>query len=126
MSIVFQSFAYKHGVPKDADFIFDARILPNPYWEEGLRALTGKSESVRLWLEQIPQVIKMSEDIESFMRTWLPSIQDSQRSYVTICIGCTGGKHRSVFLAERLANSLGKDHENVLVHHREMSSWNKD
>ena len=124
MSIVFQSFAYKHGVPKDADFIFDARILPNPYWEEGLRTLTGKSESVRLWLEQDPQVIKMSEDIENFMRTWLPAIQDSQRSYVTICIGCTGGKHRSVFLAERLAKSLGKQHENVLIHHREMSSWN--
>jgi len=124
MSIVFQSFAYKHGVPKDADFIFDARILPNPYWEEGLRTLTGKSESVRLWLEKDSQVIKMSEDIENFMRTWLPAIQDSQRSYVTICIGCTGGKHRSVFLAERLAKSLGKQHENVLIHHREMSSWN--
>ena len=124
MSIVFQSFAYKHGVPKDADFIFDARILPNPYWEENLRTLTGQSDSVRQWLEQDAQVIKMSEDIESFMRTWLPAIQDSQRSYVTICIGCTGGKHRSVFLAERLAKSLGKDHENVLVHHREMSSWN--
>lgn len=124
MSIVFQSFAYKHGVPKDADFIFDARILPNPYWEEELRALSGKSESVRLWLEQDPQVIKMSEDIENFMRTWLPAIQDSQRSYVTICIGCTGGKHRSVFLAERLAKSLAKNHENVLVHHREMASWN--
>ncbi len=123
MSIVFQSFAYKHGVPKDADFIFDARILPNPYWEEGLRTLTGKSESVRLWLEKDSQVIKMSEDIENFMRTWLPAIQDSQRSYVTICIGCTGGKHRSVFLAERLAKSLGKQHENVLIHHREMSSW---
>lgn len=124
MSIVFQSFAYKHGVPKDADFIFDARILPNPYWEENLRTLTGQSDSVRQWLEQDAQVIKMSEDIESFMRTWLPAIQDSQRSYVTICIGCTGGKHRSVFLAERLAKSLGQDHENVLVHHREMSSWN--
>jgi len=124
MSIVFQSFAYKHGVPKDADFIFDARILPNPYWEEGLRTLTGKSESVRLWLEKDSQVLKMSEDIENFMRTWLPAIQDSQRSYVTICIGCTGGKHRSVFLAERLAKSLGKQHENVLIHHREMSSWN--
>ena len=123
MSIVFQSFAYKHGVPKDADFIFDARILPNPYWEEDLRALSGVNESVKLWLEKDAQVIKMSEDIENFMRTWLPAIQDSQRSYVTICIGCTGGKHRSVFLAERLAKSLGKQHENVLVHHREMSSW---
>ena len=125
MTIVFQSFAYKQGVPQDADFIFDARILPNPYWQDELRALTGQDEAVSLWLEQDPQVLKMSLDIENFMRTWLPAIQDSQRSYVTICIGCTGGKHRSVFLAERLAKSLGKNHENVLVHHREKASWNK-
>lgn len=125
MTIVFQSFAYKQGVPQDADFIFDARILPNPYWQDELRKFTGQDEAVSLWLEQDPQVIKMSQDIENFMRTWLPEIQNSQRSYVTICIGCTGGKHRSVFLAERLAKSLGKNHENVLVHHREKAFWNK-
>ncbi|MGB5486608.1 MAG: RNase adapter RapZ [Lysobacterales bacterium] len=123
MTIVFQSFAYKQGVPQDADFMFDARILPNPYWEDELRKLTGKDQAVRLWLEKYPQVVEMSQDIENFMQTWLPAIQDSQRSYVTICIGCTGGKHRSVFLAERLAKSLGKDHENVMVHHREQPSW---
>ena len=125
MTIVFQSFAYKKGVPQDADFIFDARILPNPYWEDELRELTGMDQAVRLWLEKSPQVVEMSQDIENFMLAWLPAIQDSQRSYVTICIGCTGGKHRSVFLAERLAKSLGKNHENVLVHHREQPSWNK-
>jgi UPF0042 nucleotide-binding protein len=125
MTIVFQSFAYKQGVPQDADFIFDARILPNPHWQDELRSLTGKDEAVISWLERDPKVIKMSQDIENFMRTWLPAIQESQRSYVTVCIGCTGGKHRSVFLAERLAKSLGKNHENVLVHHREKPTWNK-
>ena len=125
MTIVFQSFAYKQGVPQDADFIFDARILPNPYWQDDLRALTGKDEAVSSWLEGDAQVIQMSRDIEAFMHAWLPAFQDAQRSYVTICIGCTGGKHRSVFLAEALAKSLGKNHENVLVHHREEQFWNK-
>ncbi len=124
MTIVLQSFAFKQGVPQDADFIFDARILPNPHWQDELRKLTGKDEAVSSWLERDQQVIKMSQDIENFMRTWLPAFQEAQRSYVTICIGCTGGKHRSVYLAERLAKSLGKNHENVLVHHREKPSWN--
>lgn len=124
MTIVLQSFAFKQGVPQDADFIFDARMLPNPYWEEELKELTGMDESVRSWLGADEQVIKMSKDIENFMHTWLTAFQEAQRSYVTICIGCTGGKHRSVYLAERLAESLGKDHENVLVHHREKASWN--
>jgi UPF0042 nucleotide-binding protein len=123
MTIVFQSFAYKQGVPQDADFIFDARILPNPYWQDELRALTGVDEAVTLWLGKDPQVMKMAQDIEDFMLAWLPAIQESQRSYVTICIGCTGGKHRSVFLAEALAKSLGENHENVLVHHREKPAW---
>jgi UPF0042 nucleotide-binding protein len=125
MTIVLQSFAYKQGVPQDADFIFDARFLPNPYWQDELKALTGMDEAVSSWLERDQQVIKMCRDIENFMQTWLPAIKDSQRSYVTICIGCTGGKHRSVYLAEKLAISLGKDHENVLVHHREKPSWGK-
>ncbi len=125
MTIVLQSFAYKEGVPQDADFIFDARTLPNPHWQDELRELSGMDEAVRVWLESDGQVTKMSRDIENFMRTWLKSFQDAQRSYVTICIGCTGGKHRSVYLAERLAKSLGRDHENVLVHHREKPSWNQ-
>ena len=124
MTIVLQSFAYKKGVPQDADFMFDARTLPNPHWQDDLRELTGMDEAVRLWLESDDQVIKMSRDIESFMHTWLAAFQEAQRSYVTICIGCTGGKHRSVYLAERLAASLGEDHENVLVHHREKPLWN--
>ncbi len=123
LTIVLQSFAFKQGVPQDVDFMFDARILPNPYWQEKLKALTGKDEAVSRWLENDQQVLKMTQDIQNFMNTWLPVFRDAQRSYVTIGIGCTGGKHRSVYLAEKLANSIRKEHENVLVHHREMSSW---
>jgi len=122
MTIVFQSFAFKQGVPLDADFMFDARILANPYWQEELRALTGKDEAVRKWLENDHHVVKMTKDIQAFMHSWLPAFQDAQRSYVTIGIGCTGGKHRSVYLAEKLANLLGRQHENVLVHHRDIRS----
>jgi UPF0042 nucleotide-binding protein len=123
LTIVLQSFAFKQGVPQDVDFMFDARILPNPYWQEELQALTGRDEAVRKWLESDDRVIRMTRDIQDFMNTWLPAFQDAQRSYVTIGIGCTGGKHRSVYLAEKLANSLLKKHKNVLVHHREMTSW---
>jgi len=120
MTIVLQSFAFKQGVPQDVDFMFDARILPNPYWQDELRALTGQDEAVRSWLENDRRVLKMTQDIQDFMNTWLPAFQDAQRSYVTIGIGCTGGRHRSVYLAEKLANSLRKGHENVQVHHRDM------
>ena len=124
MTIVLQSFAFKRGVPQDVDFMFDARILPNPYWEEALRSLTGKDEVVQQWLESDQAVTSMTKDIQTFMHAWLPAFQNAQRSYVTIGIGCTGGKHRSVYLAEKLAKSLGDEHENVLVHHREEATWN--
>ena len=123
LSIVLQSFAFKQGVPQDVDFIFDARVLPNPYWQDELKHLTGKDKAVRSWLESDERVLKMTQDIQNFMQNWLPAFQNEQRSYVTIGIGCTGGKHRSVYVAEKLADSLGQLHENVLVHHREMSSW---
>ena len=124
LTIVLQSFAFKQGVPQDVDFMFDARILPNPHWQDELRALSGKDEAVRSWLENDQHVLKMTQDIQNFMNTWLPAFKNAQRSYVTIGIGCTGGKHRSVYLAEKLADSLRNEHENVLVHHREMPSWN--
>ena len=122
LTIVLQSFAFKAGVPQDVDFLFDARILPNPHWEEELRELTGRDDAVRSWLEKDDDVTQMTHDIQSFMRNWLPAFQDSQRSYVTIGIGCTGGRHRSVYLAEKLAESLRASIGNVLVHHREISS----
>ena len=123
MTIVLQSFAYKKGVPKDADFMFDARVLPNPHWNEEMRPLSGMDEMVKSWLKKDHQVQKMTADIEAFMMSWLPDFQQARRSYVTIAIGCTGGKHRSVYLAETLAKLLSKKHENVLVHHREKASW---
>ena len=126
MTIVLQSFAFKRGVPQDVDFMFDARILPNPYWEEKLKALTGKDRAVQQWLESNQVVVSMTEDIQAFMHAWLPTFQNAQRSYVTIGVGCTGGKHRSVYLAEKLATFLCDEHENVLVHHREASSWDTD
>jgi UPF0042 nucleotide-binding protein len=122
LTIVLQSFAFKAGVPQDVDFMFDARILPNPYWEDELRELTGKDEAVRSWLEKDADVLKMTRDIQHFMNTWLPAFQETQRSYVTIGIGCTGGKHRSVYLAEKLAVLLASENENVQVHHREIPS----
>lgn len=120
LTIVLQSFAFKKGVPQDLDFMFDARVLPNPHWQPELRALTGRDKPVRLWLQDDKHVMKMTEDIQDFMNAWLPEFKNAQRSYVTIGIGCTGGKHRSVYLAETLAALLGEEHENVLVHHREM------
>jgi UPF0042 nucleotide-binding protein len=122
LTIVLQSFAFKAGVPQDVDFLFDARILPNPYWEEELRDLTGRDDAVRSWLEKDADMLRMMQDIQSFLDSWLPAFQDSQRSYVTIGIGCTGGRHRSVYLAEKLAESLRASIGNVLVHHREISS----
>jgi UPF0042 nucleotide-binding protein len=123
LTIVLQSFAFKKGVPQDVDFMFDVRILPNPYWQDELKTLTGKDEAVSLWRDNDPQVLKMTRDIQDFMNTWLPAFKNEQRSYVTIGIGCTGGRHRSVYLVEKLANSLGKVHKNVLVHHREKPFW---
>jgi UPF0042 nucleotide-binding protein len=123
LTIVLQSFAFKKGVPQEVDFMFDARILPNPYWEDGLRELTGRDDAIKAWLENDEQVLKMTRDILQFMVAWLPAFQNTQRSYVTIGIGCTGGKHRSVYLAEKLAKSLGNESANVVIHHREVDSW---
>jgi len=123
MTIVLQSFAFKQGIPQDVDFMFDARILPNPYWQEELKQLSGKDTAVYQWLEKDQSVIRMTGDILKFMQSWLPSFKDAQRSYVTIGIGCTGGKHRSVYLVEKLAAALNGEHDKVMVHHRENASW---
>jgi len=120
MTVVLESFAFKRGVPQDVDFIFDARILPNPHWVEPLRVFTGLDEPVRQWLEQDESVRRMIDDVLGFLRNWLPAFQLSQRSYVTIGIGCTGGQHRSVYLVERLAEELRGPFSNVLTYHREL------
>ncbi len=120
LSIVLQSFAFKRGLPQDADFLFDARCLPNPHWEPELRPMTGHDSPVRQWLSQAPMVDAYYHDIKGFMSTWLPQFEASQRSYLTIAIGCTGGQHRSVYLAERLAASLRRDGQKIAVQHREL------
>jgi len=122
MTIVLESFAFKRGVPQDVDFIFDARILPNPHWVEDLRELNGMDQPVRDWLEEDSAVEGMLGDILQFLKTWLPEFQSSQRSYVTVGIGCTGGRHRSVYLVDRLANGLGQEFGNLLIHHRELQA----
>ncbi|MFZ2235104.1 MAG: RNase adapter RapZ [Dokdonella sp.] len=120
LTLLFESFAYKRGVPADADFVFDARSLPNPHWNAQLRPLSGKDAPVREWLEQQPDVGAFRDDISTFLDNWLPRFETDGRSYVTICIGCTGGRHRSVYLAERLAERYRDRHRQVLSYHREM------
>ena len=122
MTIVLESFAFKRGVPQDVDFIFDARILPNPHWVEALREFSGLDEPVRKWLENDPSVERMIGDVLGFLKAWLPEFRDSQRSYVTVGIGCTGGRHRSVYLVDRLAAGLGEEFGDVLIHHRELQA----
>ena len=122
MTVVLESFAFKRGVPQDVDFIFDARILPNPHWVESLRVFTGLDRPVREWLERDEAVTRMVDDVLGFLKTWLPAFQMSQRSYVTIGIGCTGGQHRSVYLVDRLAEELGDGFDNVLTYHRELQA----
>jgi UPF0042 nucleotide-binding protein len=122
MTIVLESFAFKRGVPQDVDFIFDARILPNPHWVESLREFSGLDEPVRKWLDQDEAVERMIRDVLGFLKTWLPEFRHSQRSYVTVGIGCTGGRHRSVYLVDRLARGLGGDFGDVMIHHRELQA----
>lgn len=122
MSLLFESFAYRRGVPADADFVFDARALPNPHWNAVLRPLSGRDAGVREYLEAQPDVSLFIEHISGFLDTWLPKLQsDSTRSYATIAFGCTGGRHRSVYLAERLAeHARQRGWDEVAVHHREL------
>lgn len=121
LTLLFESFAYRRGVPTDADFVFDARCLPNPHWESRLRPLSGKDEPVREWLEAKPDVIGFRDDLIKFLDTWLPRFEAEGRSYVTICVGCTGGRHRSVYLAERLADHCrAGGWAEVAVHHQEL------
>jgi UPF0042 nucleotide-binding protein len=120
MTLLFESFAYKHGLPLDADFVFDARGLPNPHWDRTLRPLSGKDEPVREFLESQPMVSEFLGDITRFLDTWLPRFEHADRSYVTVSIGCTGGRHRSVYLAERLSEHFRKDKHDVLTFHRQL------
>jgi RNase adapter protein RapZ len=122
MSLLFESFAYRRGVPADADFVFDARALPNPHWIPSLRPLSGRDGAVRDYLLQQEDVEAFYQQIRAFLDAWLPRLQsDSTRSYATVAFGCSGGRHRSVFLAERMAaHARESGWPEVAVHHREL------
>jgi UPF0042 nucleotide-binding protein len=120
LSLLFQSFGYKFGVPLDADFTFDVRCLANPYWEPSLRSFNGLDNEVAHFLEQQPMTEKMLTDITQFLTTWLPEFENGNRNYLTVGIGCTGGQHRSVYIAEQLAKHFQKTHSNTQIRHREL------
>jgi UPF0042 nucleotide-binding protein len=115
-----ESFGFKHGPPLHADFIFDVRCLPNPYWDESLRHLSGLDDKVIDFLEKEPDVHKMCNDIAQFLESWLPAFEADNRSYLTLAIGCTGGHHRSVYTANRLAERFKQKIPNVQVQHRDL------
>lgn len=120
-SILFQSFGFKYGLPRDSDLVFDVRCLPNPHWDISLRASTGNDEGVIKFLEKEPDVIDMYNDIRQFLERWLPSYDANNRSYMTICIGCTGGQHRSVYLCNILTEHFKKTLDDVQLSHRELN-----
>jgi UPF0042 nucleotide-binding protein len=121
-SLLFQSFAYRHGVPDDADFVFDARALPNPYWDPQLRDLSGRDEAVVRFLDGHDEVARFVGDVRQFLERWLDSLVRSNRSYLTIAIGCTGGQHRSVYVAEKLAAHFTGPAGRALIRHRDLTS----
>ena len=123
LTLVFQSFAFKRGVPMDADYVFDVRMLPNPHYEPDLRELTGLDAPVAAFLHQQDDVRRMQQHIATFLEAWLPLLLQNHRSYVTVSIGCTGGQHRSVYLTEQLARQFST-HWSTLIRHRELDRRN--
>jgi len=121
MTLVFQSFGFKHGIPLDADCVFDVRCLPNPHYEPQLRPLTGKDAAVAAFLDGDANVQKMLADIRRFVEDWLPCFIRDNRNYLTIALGCTGGQHRSVYFSEKLAEHFRTVGQPVMVRHRELS-----
>jgi UPF0042 nucleotide-binding protein len=121
VTLLFQSFGFKKGVPLDADYVFDVRCLPNPHWQPELRALTGRDPPVVGFLERHPEVQAMFEDLARFIERWLPRFEEERRSYLTIAVGCTGGQHRSVYFAERLAAHFAGRGTRTQIRHRELA-----
>jgi len=119
-ALLFQSFAYKRGVPVDADLVFDVRCLPNPHWQPELKPLTGLDEPVQSYLDAQEDFAEMYQDLSAFLDQWLPKFEANNRSYLTIAVGCTGGQHRSVYMSEKLFGHYKSRYANVQVRHREM------
>jgi UPF0042 nucleotide-binding protein len=120
ISLLFQSFGFKQGVPRDADFVYDARCLPNPHWQPELRPLTGKDDAVADYLGASAEVQRYKEDITRFLEQWIPCFEREGRSYLTVAIGCTGGQHRSVFMVEQLANHFRNCGRQIQTRHRDL------
>jgi UPF0042 nucleotide-binding protein len=118
---MFESFAFKRGIPMHADYVFDVRMLPNPHYEAGLKNLTGQDASVANWLSGYPSVNTMAQQIATFLNAWLPDLSNDHRSYVTVAIGCTGGQHRSVYLVELLTKQFASEWV-TLKRHRELDT----
>ncbi len=123
ITVQLKSFGFKHGLPEDADFVFDVRCLPNPYWDDTLRAHTGRDEAVRKFLEPHSQVQQMIDQIYTFFTSWIPQFSANNRSYLTLAIGCTGGQHRSVYVVEELSKRLTASHKEITImtRHRELT-----
>jgi len=121
LSVMLQSFGFKHGMPRNANFVFDVRCLPNPHWHPGLRPLTGKDQAVAEFLEESDSVKRMRYDLNQFIQRWIPCFEAEGRSYLSIAIGCTGGQHRSVYLVEHLAQAFQEQERKVLCIHRELA-----
>ena len=117
LSVLVESFGFKFGIPADADFVFDLRSLPNPYWTMKLRGLTGLDEEVQDFLDQQEKYTAMYDDIGAFLERWVPHYRDASRGYMTVAIGCTGGQHRSVYMAEKIAARLRQLHDDILTRH---------
>lgn len=119
--LVFESFGFKYGLPRDVDFVFDVRFLPNPHWVPELQPYTGLDRPVIEYFEQQPMIEKFQRHLEDFICTWLPDIEKNNRSYLTVAIGCTGGQHRSVYIAQQLAKYFSTERHSIQIHHRELT-----
>ncbi|EHN71194.1 MULTISPECIES: RNase adapter RapZ [Aliivibrio] len=116
--MVFESFGFKHGLPTDADYVFDVRFLPNPHWEPSLRPMTGLDKPVADYLAKHAEVIQLKEQIQQFLTTWLPALEKNNRSYLTVAIGCTGGQHRSVYITQQLGEYFKQRGKQVQIRHK--------
>jgi UPF0042 nucleotide-binding protein len=121
LSLLVQSFGFKHGLPRDANFVYDARCLPNPHWQPELRPQTGRDADVARYLQSEPKVGRLLDHIIDFLEYWMPCFEADGRSYLTVAVGCTGGQHRSVYLTEQIAAHFSAQGRNVIIRHRELS-----
>lgn len=126
LALLFESFGFKHGVPSDADYVFDVRCLPNPYWDPKLRSFTGLDQPIIEFLRNQADTQAMKADIIAYLEKWLPRFQDSNRSYMTVAIGCTGGQHRSVYICQELGSYFQERFTNVQIRHKELTGTEKN